>query len=484
MSLIPVVMSGGSGSRLWPVSRLSFPKPFVKLPDGETLISKTYKRAANLTDVDTIFTITNREYYFLSKDELPDLKKNGQNLSASFILEPFGRNTAPAIAMAALKIRGEYGAEAKLLVMSADHLIEDHGLFEKTVSFASKQADEGKLVTFGIQPTSPETGYGYIEMADEYRSTNGELSSYKVKRFVEKPCLDVAKEYLESGNFLWNSGMFCFRADAILRAIEIHAKDIYESAVVCYQKSLEVNVDGAIALELIAEHFEKIPDISIDCAVMEKAKDVVVIPSRFDWSDVGCWQSLAKMIKPDDSGNRIDGEAVLIDVNNTMIQSRHRMVAGVGLQDLVIVDTEDALLVSHAGRVQDVKKIVEKLKIDCNEVAVTHKTVVRPWGTYAVLAEGEGYKLKRIVVKPGASLSLQMHHHRSEHWVVVDGFAEVVNGEETITLKINESTYIPIGNKHRLSNPGATDLVMIEVQSGSYLGEDDIVRFEDAYGRS
>lgn len=483
MSLIPVILSGGSGSRLWPLSRLSFPKPFVSLPDGETLISKTYKRASTLTDVAAIYTITNRDYYFMSKDELSSTVLANQNLPTSFILEPSGRNTAPAIAMAALKIRDDFGPDAKMLVLSADHLIDDHGLFDKTVTFASKLADEGRLVTFGMQPDRPETGYGYIEVSSEPLYGDEEFESYLIKQFVEKPSLDVAKAYIETDVFLWNSGMFCFRADAILDALKIHANNVYVAAISCYEKSLKSS-DSPNTLELLLDCFNEVPDISIDCAVMEKADEVVVIPSAFDWSDVGCWQSLGKMIEPDDSGNRIDGEAVLLDVSNTMIKSRDRIVAGVGLNDLVIVDTDDALLVSHIDRVQDVKRIVEQLKLEGNEAAITHSTVARPWGTYTVLGEGEGYKIKRIVVRTGASLSLQKHHHRSEHWVVVNGFAEVVNGEDEISLNENESTFIPAGNKHRLTNPGLTDLVMIEVQSGGYLGEDDIVRYEDVYGRS
>ena len=484
MSLIPVILSGGSGSRLWPVSRQSFPKPFVVLPDGETLIQKTYKRASSLTDVSAIYTITNRDYYFMSKDVLSSNEKIDEGLPAAFILEPFGRNTAPAIAMAAFNIRDNFGPDAKLLVLSADHLIEDHGLFNKTVAFASGLADEGRLVTFGIQPGRPETGYGYIEISENTLCADDDLSASIVSRFVEKPSLDVAKGYVESGMFLWNSGMFCFRADVILNALKTHAGKVYETSLKCYEESKGTNHGDTSVLELVPGCFEKIPDISIDCAVMERSDEVAVIPSGFDWSDVGCWQSLGKMIKPDEQGNRIDGEALLIDVANTMINSRHRVVAGVGLKNLVIIDTEDALLVSHVDRVQDVKKIVERLKLECNEVADTHNTVVRPWGSYVILGEGKGYKIKRIVVRAGASLSLQMHHHRSEHWVVVDGFAEVVNGDEGIYLKANESTFIPAGHKHRLTNPGLTDMVMIEVQSGNYLGEDDIVRFEDVYGRS
>ena len=454
------------------------------LPDGETLIQKTYKRALAITGVSAIYTITNRDYYFMSKDELLSAEKSVECLPSSFILEPFGRNTAPAIAMAALKIKDSFGPDAKMLVLSADHLIEDNGLFDKTVAFASKLADEGRLVTFGIRPTKPETGYGYIEVTEDPLFTDGELTAYLGRQFVEKPSLDIAEAYVKAGTFLWNSGMFCFRADVILEALKTHANEVYVAAIECYKKTVEENVSDLSVFELIAESFAQIPDVSIDFAVMEKADEVVVIPSGFDWSDVGCWQSLGNMIQPDESGNRIDGEAVLLDVTNTIVKSNHRVIAGVGLKDLVIIDTEDALLVSHVDRVQDVKKIVERLKREGNDIATIHNTVVRPWGAYSVLGEGDGYKIKRIVVRAGASLSLQMHHHRSEHWVVVAGFAEVINGETVVTLKENESTFIPPGHKHRLTNPGLTDLVMIEVQSGSYLGEDDIVRYEDVYGRS
>ncbi len=484
MALIPVVLSGGSGSRLWPVSRLGFPKPFVALPDGETLIQKTYKRALAVTGASAIYTITNRDYYFLSKDELLSAEQEGECLPSSFILEPFGRNTAAAIALAALKIKDNFSSEAKLLILSSDHLIENQCVFNETVAFAEKLADEGRLVTFGIRPTKPETGYGYIEVTKEPLFSEGELAAYLSRQFVEKPSREIAETYLEAGTFLWNSGMFCFRADVILDALKKHANEVYATAVDCYKNTQEKNISDTSIFELVAESFAQIPDVSIDFAVMEKAEEVVVIPSDFDWSDVGCWQSLGDMIPPDDSGNRIDGEAVLLDVTNTIVKSHGRVIAGVGLKDLVIVDTDDALLVSHVDRVQDVKKIVERLKLEGNDIATVHNTVVRPWGAYTVLGEGEGYKIKRIIVRAGASLSLQMHHHRSEHWVVVNGFAEVVNGDTTMKLKENESTFIPAGHKHRLTNPGLTDLVMIEVQSGSYLGEDDIVRYDDVYGRA
>ena len=482
MDLLPVILSGGSGSRLWPVSRQAYPKPFVTLPDGEKLIHKTYQRASEIPGVKGLFTITNRDYYFMSKDELADI--NANSLPTPFILEPTGRNTAPAIALAALMISEIYGPETIMLVLSADHLIQNKDAFEKTALFAAELASQKHLVTFGIKPDKPETGYGYIEIDEEIvNKTDSGILAHRVENFVEKPSLTLAETYVESGCFLWNSGMFCFRADVIINAIQKYAPEIYESAIECFKASASSHPEKGSVTELDKTTFENMPDISIDYAVMEKAEDILVVPSDFGWSDVGCWQSMGEMVDPDDQGNRIDGEAVLEDVKNTYIQSPHRLVAGVGLENLVIIDTEDALLVADRERVQDVKKIVEQLKTMNHDVVHLHRTVVRPWGAYTVLEEGDGFKIKRIVVKAGSSLSLQMHHHRSEHWVVVHGTAKVINGGNELILKENESTFIPAGHKHRLENPGKLDMVLIEVQSGQYLGEDDIVRFDDVYGR-
>ena len=475
--MIPVVLSGGSGSRLWPVSREGHPKPFMRLPDGETLLEKTYHRAAAIAAEGEIITVTNRDYYFMSKDELEAVKKPG--LRGTFVLEPVGRNTAAAIAMAALTVRATHGDAAVMVIMAADHLIGDTCQFNDTVSEAAALAASGRLVTFGIKPTAAETGFGYIEGGKPL----GEGPGLGVSRFVEKPDSDTARAYVESGNYYWNSGMFCFTAGAILAELEKHAPEILKGALACDAIAPLVASGRAMLRELPQDAFEVIPDESIDYAVMEKSDRVAVIPSTFGWSDIGSWSALSQLVEPDAQMNRVLGDSVLVDTRRTYVQSEGRLVAAVGVEDLIIIDTEDALLVTRPSHVQDVKKVVQALKSSDHEAFRLHKTVSRPWGTYTVLEEGPCFKIKRIVVKPGASLSLQMHHHRSEHWIVVEGMAKVVNGDKELYVNTNESTYIPAGHKHRLENPGKLDLIMIEVQSGEYLGEDDIVRFEDVYGR-
>jgi mannose-1-phosphate guanylyltransferase / mannose-6-phosphate isomerase len=469
-AFIPVILSGGAGTRLWPVSREALPKPFIKLPDGESLLVKTLRRAVDLPDVTGILTVTNRDHYFLTRDEfdigcqLPPL---------DYLLEPFGRNTAPAIAAAALHVAKHHGDDAQLLVLPADHLIADQAAFAAAVAQARQLAMQGWLVTFGIKPTTPETGFGYIEAGEEVGA------GHAVARFVEKPTRETATEYLAAGNFTWNSGMFCFAAGTLVHALRVHAP-----AVLAAVEATLAATDFAQAPAVLSpEHFKDVPDISIDYAVMEKADKVAVVPAAFDWSDIGSWNALAELTTADAQGNRIDGEAVLVDAVNCYIQSGERVVAAVGVDNLLIVDTADALLVADRTRAQDVKAVVQQLKLTAHDSVRHHRTVHRPWGTYTVLEEGERFKIKRIVVKPGASLSLQMHHHRSEHWVVVSGMAKVVNGEREIFVRTDQSTYIPAGTTHRLANPGVIDCVMIEVQTGDYLGEDDIVRFEDKYGR-
>ena len=486
--LIPVILSGGAGTRLWPVSREAHPKPFMKLADGQSLLQKTFLRAAGLSGVTEILTITNREYYFKSKDEYATAV-NQTAAKPTFLLEPFGRNTAPAIALGAMKIVAEHGPDALMLVLSADHLIGNLDSFSAAVDVACRAARGDALATFGIVPSGPETGFGYIECGAPINTTpshiggEGEGNACAVLCFVEKPTEDVAMEYLATGRYLWNSGMFCFKAGVILQELATHAPQLYQAALACWE------VTGAKAdaktgmVEIDPATFAHVPDISIDYAIMEQSKNVVVVPSAFKWSDIGSWGAVSDLTRPDEAGNRVIGEAILVDTGNTYIQSESRMVAAVGLENLIIVDTPDALLVANRDRVQDVKKVVEQLKLQSHESYKLHRTVSRPWGSYTVLEDGSRFKIKRIVVKPGASLSLQMHHHRSEHWIIVCGMARVVNGEREIFVNTNESTFIPAGHKHRLENPGILDLVMIEVQSGEYLGEDDIVRFEDVYGR-
>jgi mannose-1-phosphate guanylyltransferase/mannose-6-phosphate isomerase len=479
--LIPVILSGGAGTRLWPVSREGHPKPFMKLADGESLLLKTYLRAAGVAltteQGGEILTVTNRDYYFMSKDELARAKL-GERQSGVFLLEPVGRNTAPAVALAAHHVAEKFGRDALMLILAADHLIKDQPAFAMAVSNAAVLARQDKLVTFGIVPSGPETGFGYIEAGESVGPGR------RVVRFVEKPSLDKANEYVAAGNFLWNSGMFCFKAGVILDEIANHAPDVASAAAACWAAMREMNSVTDSMLEIQAESFANVPDISIDYAVMERSSNVVVVPADFGWSDIGSWNAVSDLVTPDDNNNRATGEVIFVDSRNTFVQSEDRLVAAVGIDSLMIIDTPDALLVAHADKAQDVKKVVARLKNQNHDAYKLHRTVARPWGTYTVLEEGPRFKIKRIEVKPGGSLSLQMHHHRSEHWIVVSGMAKVVNGEREIFVSTNESTYIPAGHQHRLDNPGVMDLVMIEVQSGEYLGEDDIVRFQDVYGRS
>lgn len=471
MSIVPTVLCGGAGSRLWPVSRETHPKPFIRLADGQSLLQKAFLRGAALPDVKEILTVTNRELLFKTQDDFREV--NQQGVATSFILEPFGRNTAAAIAAAALHVAKTHGEDAIMLVLAADHLISDQAAFADAVAQASELARQGKLVTFGIQPDAPETGFGYIE-----------ADGNNVVRFVEKPSAEKAEEYLASGNFLWNSGMFCFEAGIMLQALEQHCPDILAAITACIAASRTAEGKGFSQLELNPDCFGRVPDNSIDYAVMEKSSQVAVVPCDIGWSDIGSWNALGDLTISDDQGNRVNGEAMLHDVSNCYIQSNQRVIGAVGVDNLIIVDTPDALLVVEKSRAQDVKHLYAALKKQGHDAHKLHLTVHRPWGTYTVLEEDVRYKIKRIEVKPGASLSLQMHHHRSEHWIVVSGMAKVVNGEQELFVNTNESTYIPAGHKHRLENPGVLDLVMIEVQSGQYLGEDDIVRFQDIYGRA
>lgn len=470
MHLIPTILCGGAGSRLWPVSRALHPKPFIRLDDGQSLLQKAFLRGATLPYVAEILTVTNRELYFKIEEEFATI--NPAARPTTFILEPFGRNTAAAIAMSALHVQKTYGNEALMLVLAADHLIVNQAAFQNAVQKAQDLAATGQLVTFGITPHEPNTGYGYIEANEN-----------EVIRFVEKPTLELAKSYLATGRFLWNSGMFLFTADAILSAMETCCPDILTAAKTCFTASRTLQFDTTQQIVLHEETFGLIQEDSLDYAVMEKAKTVSVIACDMGWTDVGSWTVLGDLVTPDHQGNRITGQACLHDVTNCTISSDTRLIGAIGLENILIIDTPDALLVADQTRAQDVKHIYAKLKKDDHDVHKIHRTVHRPWGTYTILEESPHFKIKRIVVKPKASLSLQMHHHRSEHWIVVSGTAEVVNGNDAFLVATNASTYIPAGHKHRLSNPGIIDLVMIEVQSGQYLGEDDIVRFEDNYGR-
>ena len=470
MRLIPTILCGGAGSRLWPISREQHPKPFIRLEDGQSLLQKAFLRGAQLTGVSEVLTVTNRELFFKTEDDYREV--NNSDIATSFILEPFAKNTAAAIASAALDVSARYGLDTLILVLTADQLIVDQAAFSAAVNEAVQLAQTGKLVTFGIRPEGPETGFGYIE-----------ADGNSVLRFVEKPTLEKAKQYIEAGNFYWNSGMFCFTVGEMLKQMQKHCPEVLEAVSSCIQKSRVVSVSQSTRIELNADSFALVPDISIDYAVMESSADVAMVPCSIGWSDIGSWGALSDLVAPDRHGNRVVADALLHDTQNCYIQGADRFIGVVGISDLIIVDTSDALLVASRERAQDVKHIYAELKAKGHEAHKTHRTVKRPWGTYTILEEDGHFKIKRIVVKPKGCLSLQMHQHRSEHWIVISGTANVVNGDETLIVNANESTFIQAGHKHRLENKGIVDLVLIEVQTGDYVGEDDIERFEDVYGR-
>lgn len=472
-SLVPVILCGGAGSRLWPVSREQHPKPFIRLSDGESFLQKAFLRGAALPNVSDVMTVTNRELFFKTEDEYREVNSLLEApITASFILEPFGRNTAPAIASAAILAAEIHGEDATLLVLTADHLIEDQASFADAVAKACELAKSGKIVTFGIQPTAPETGYGYIES-----------KGHDVIRFIEKPSLEKAEQYLESANYLWNSGMFCFTVKSILKEMEQHCPEVLSATRYCIEQARIASGDGFTQVEINPEDFEVVPDDSIDYAIMEKTNNAAVVPCNIGWSDIGCWKALGDLTVADENNNRIKGDVLIQDSSSCTIEGENRMIGVVGVDNLVIIDTPDALLVADKEQAQNVKQIYAQLKTLGHDTHKHHRKVHRPWGAYTVLEEGPHFKIKRIEVKPGASLSLQMHHHRSEHWIVVQGKASVLNDDKEMILNVNESTFIPAEHKHRLENVGSEQLVMIEVQTGSYLGEDDIVRFADVYGR-
>ncbi|MAS15578.1 MAG: mannose-1-phosphate guanylyltransferase/mannose-6-phosphate isomerase [Nitratireductor sp.] len=471
MHIVPVIISGGAGSRLWPLSREAHPKPFIELPDGSTLIGRTYKRAAQLNGVDTVVTVTNRDHLFLTSDAYE--ASSAPETANTFLLEPFGRDTAAAVALATIHVAEAHDEDTLLLILPADHLIDDEGAFENAVQEAAKFASQQRITTFGIKPEGPETGFGYIECHE-----------HDVRRFVEKPDLETAKQYVESGNFFWNSGMFMFPAGLMRNAMQELCPEVLSAAEAAYHSSKVSTSTLRTTHEVGSEVFSAVPSISFDYAVMEKAANVACVTLDCGWSDIGSWAALSEVHPSDERGNRVSGETIFHEVENCFVQAEDRLVGLVGVSDLLVVDTPDALLVAHKDNAQDVKHLFQRLRSEGSEAAKLHRTAHRPWGTYTVLEEGDRFKIKRIEVKPGARLSLQAHHHRSEHWIVVSGTAKVVNGENEILLSTNQSTYIPCGHKHRLENPGILPLVLIEVQSGDYLGEDDIIRFEDVYGRN
>lgn len=470
MSILPVIMAGGSGTRLWPLSRELHPKQFLTLPgQTQSMLQTTVTRLRGLTDAFPL-VISNEAHRFIAAEQLRQLGK----LKGNILLEPVGRNTAPAIALAALQATRD-GKDPVLLVLAADHVIRDTAEFQTVVRRALPLAEQGKLVTFGIVPTAPETGYGYIRRGDKLSD-----GAYTVAAFVEKPDLKTAGEYLASGQYDWNSGMFLFRASVFLKELETHRPDILQAcrnALATPQSDLDfVRVDTAA--------FEACPSDSIDYAVMEKTAHAVVVPLSAGWSDVGAFSSLWEISQKDANGNAFNGDVVAWDTQNCFVDAENALVATVGLKDIVVVQTKDAVLVAPRDRVQDVKKIVEQLKAESRGEYRLHRQVYRPWGHYDSIDAGGRYQVKRITVNPGAKLSVQMHHHRAEHWVVVSGTAKVtLDGVEKL-LAENESVYLPIGAVHALENPGKIPLELIEVQVGAYLGEDDIVRFEDRYGRA
>jgi mannose-1-phosphate guanylyltransferase len=470
MSLVVTILCGGAGSRLWPISRETHPKPFIRLSDGQSLLQKAFVRGANLPNIKQVLTVTNGELLFKTFDHYQEV--NDEKIATEFVLEPFGRNTAPAIAAAVLQTQKTHGDDVIMLVLAADHLIADDIAFKQAVSEAAELAVSGKLVTFGIQPDAPETGYGYIE-----------AESNKVLRFVEKPNLETATEYLQSGKFLWNSGMFCFKVSTMLEQMQIHCPEILRATRACLEQSQLSKHHSSQVTKLEPNSFSGVDAVSIDYAVMEKSSDVAVVPCKIGWSDIGSWTALGDLDAPDSGGNRIRGDVILHNAHNNTIHSQHRVLGAVGINDLIIVDTPDAILVANKASAQDVKHIYAELKLTDHDAHKLHRTVSRPWGSYTILEEETSFKIKRLVVNPGCRVSLQSHRHRNERWVVISGIALVTNNDQQHYLNQNESTYICAGHKHRLENPGADNLVLIEVQSGDYVGEDDIERYEDSYGR-
>ncbi|WP_233843764.1 mannose-1-phosphate guanylyltransferase/mannose-6-phosphate isomerase [Dyella sp. 2HG41-7] len=469
--LIPLILSGGSGTRLWPVSRRNLPKQFLSLSGDGTLFQQTVARTQKLPEVTAPIIVASEDHRFLAADQLLEADVQG----ATILLEPVARNTAPAIALGALKAL-ERDPDALLLVLPADHLIGDTESFTTAVQQALPAARDGWLVTFGIRPDRPETGFGYIRRAE---SLGG--SAYRVERFVEKPNQSTAESYVKDGGYDWNSGMFLFKAARYLEELSQHAPDMLESV----RKAYATGHGDLDFVRVDAEAFAKVPDNSIDYAVMEKTSRAAVIPVSCAWSDIGSWSALWLSGHHDEHGNQREGDTLTVNTRNSLLRSHDRhMIATVGVDDLIVVSTPDATLVAHRDAAQDVKKIVDQLKASGRTEHSFHRVVHRPWGSYDSLEAGGRFQVKRIVVKPGASLSLQKHHHRAEHWIVVSGTAEVTCDDKVYLLAENQSTYIPLGSVHRLRNPGKVPLELIEVQSGSYLGEDDIVRFDDVYGRA
>jgi len=467
--LVVTILSGGAGSRLWPLSRDNQPKPFIRLQDGQSLLQKAFLRGAHLTSAVEILTVTNQEFFFQTIDHYEELN---HPIQKRFILEPEGRNTAAAIAAAALDIQERYGEDAIMLVLPADHVVTDENAFMNAIDQALLLAEDSQLVAFGIIPTLPNTSYGYIE-----------ADNNKVLRFIEKPKLDKAKEYLAQGNFYWNSGMFCFKPGTVISEMEGYCPDILGVIKNTMNQSSREQKLNYPCLCLNEQSFKSVSSNSIDYALLEKSKKVAVVPCSIGWNDVGSWDAFSDLTSPDENNNRSQGEVFFHNTKNSSVIADKKFVALVGVQNIIVVETNDAILVVEKSHTQDAKMVYLKLKELNHDAHKIHTLVHRPWGTYSVLENSEGFKVKRILVKSGAKLSLQSHKNRAEHWVVIKGIAEVTNNEKKITLKENESTYIEKGHRHQLANTSDIPLEIIEVQSGTYLGEDDIERFDDNYGR-
>ncbi|WP_418641902.1 mannose-1-phosphate guanylyltransferase/mannose-6-phosphate isomerase [Vibrio chaetopteri] len=465
--LIPIVMAGGSGSRLWPLSRANYPKQFLSIAGKGSLLQQSVSRLDGMSHADP-FVICNEEHRFIVAEQLRQVRKDHSGI----LLEPFGRNTAAAVAMAAL-FNARHDRDSLLLVLAADQVIKKVESFHKSVAAAIDHANKGNLVTFGIEPDSPHTGYGYIKAGEEQRGSNP-IKGYKVNSFVEKPNLETAQQYLKDGSYLWNSGMFLFKASTYLEELEKFRPDILKAC----ESAFDSHFEDLDFIRMSSELFSQIPDESIDFAVMEKTKKAVVVPMDANWSDVGSWSALWGVSNKDEQGNATRGDVLTEQTQNSYIYSQDKLVATVGVDNLIVVETKDAVLVANKDKVQDVKSIVNQLKqqnrAECNQ----HQEVYRPWGSHETVSQGERYHVKQVLVKPKEKTALQMHHHRAEHWVVVSGTAKVTKGNETFLLTENQSTYIPVGIPHSVENPGQVPLELVEVRSGSYLEEDDIVRFD------
>ena len=471
MKLVIAILAGGSGSRLWPVSRENYPKPFIRLADNQSLLQKALLRGVNLPSLVEVITVTNHELLFLTIDDFETVQH--KPIPKSFILEPEGRNTAPAITAATLEASNKYGEDVFMLILPADHIIQNQKSFEDAVDKALTLASRDKLVTFGVNPKNANSGYGYIE-------TEGS----NVKRFIEKPSLEKANEYISQGNFYWNAGIFCFKAKAFIDEMKLYAEPILEGVFNAINHSRRETEGGYPKIFLDINHFQKIIPNSIDYALLEKSKNIAVVSSDLGWSDVGSWLTLTNLIDQDNNGNRIQGKTILHSTKNSSIFCNNRMVALIGVSNLIVVETDDAILIVDKSYSEDVRFLFENLKDSQNDLYRLHNEVYRPWGSYKVLCEDQRYKVKRILVKPYQEISLQKHKYRAEHWVVVKGKATIINNDKKITLNENESTYIPKGNVHQLINQQDIMLEIIEIQSGHYLGEDDIIRIHDKYKRN